>query len=156
VLALACASQPRPEPTQPPPQQQQPVALAVSPGPSHLEPKQPLPPLARSFVKGRMANHARNMTDLIAAIMSLDYAAIDRGARGIAAGGDLARPLTGDASELNAQLPERFFDYQDDLRKNALTLAEAAQRADARGVADAYGHLSESCVNCHAAYRAGR
>jgi cytochrome c556 len=151
ALAVACASQPRPEPVQ-----ERQVVRAVSPTPSHLEPKQPLPPLARSFLKSRMANHARSMTDLVTAIMVLDYAAIHSGARAIAEDVDLARPLTTDASELNAQLPERFFDYQDDLRKNARALAGAADRLDALGVADAYGRLSESCVRCHAAYRAGR
>ena len=67
-----------------------------------------------------------------------------------------ARPLSGDASLLNSALPEAFFEHDDDLRRTARELAEAADKADALAVADAYGRLSKTCVSCHAVYRAGR
>ena len=68
----------------------------------------------------------------------------------------LARPLTGDATELASALPEKFFLYQDDLRLEAKTLAEAAGRQHAFDVAESYGRLSQVCVRCHASYRTGR
>jgi cytochrome c556 len=103
-----------------------------------------------------MANHTKDMTDLVSAIMVLDYPTIADRAKAVAADANLARPLGGDATELNTLLPDKFFQYQDDLRKNAGVLAAAAERMDALQVADAYGHLSESCVRCHAVYRGGR
>jgi cytochrome c556 len=102
-----------------------------------------------------MANHVRDMTDLVSAIMVLDYPTIADRAKGVASDANLARPLGGDATELNALLPDQFFQYQDDLRKNARLLATAAERMDALQVADAYGRVSESCVRCHAVYRGG-
>jgi cytochrome c556 len=148
---VGCASQPPPTP----PQQDQ-LARAISPPEKALEPAQPLPGAARAVLKSRMANHVRDMTDLVSAIMVLDYPTIANRAKAVASDANLARPLGGDATELNALLPDRFFEYQDELRKNARALAAAAERMDALEVAEAYGHVSESCVRCHAVYRGGR
>jgi cytochrome c556 len=147
---VGCASQPPP----PPPQDQ--LARAISPPAKSLEPAQPLPGAARAVLKSRMASHVRDMTDLVSAILALDYPTIADRAKAVAADANLARPLGGDATELNTLLPDKFFEYQDDLRKNARVLAGAAERMDAQQVADAYGHLSESCVRCHSVYRGGR
>lgn len=148
---VGCASQPPPQP----PQQQQ-LAQAMSPQAKSLEPAQPLPGAARAVLKSRMANHVRDMSELVSAIMVLDYPTIVDRAKAVAGDANLARPLGGDATELNALLPDKFFEYQDDLRKNAGLLAAAAERMDALAVAEAYGHLSESCVRCHGVYRGGR
>ncbi len=145
-----CATKP---PRQPPQQEQ--LTKALTP-PPRLEPKEPLPPAVREILKNRMANHAREMGDLMSAIMILDYPVIHAGARSIAGNANLSRPLTADATELNAQLPEKFFEHQDDLRKHAGALAIAAEHVSPFEVADAYGRLSEACVRCHAVYRAGR
>jgi cytochrome c556 len=147
----ACASQPsRSEP----PQQAQ-LTRAVSP-PARLEPPASIPAPARAVLQTRMASHARDMGDLMTAIMVLDYPRIRTGAEGIAADAGLARPLTGDATELNSMLPEAFFQHQDALRAEARALAAAAEKQSALAVADSYGRLSETCVRCHAAYREGR
>ncbi|MEO5767907.1 MAG: hypothetical protein ABIS92_06115 [Polyangia bacterium] len=146
----SCATKPAMEP----PQQAQ-FVQAVS-TPERLRPPESLSPTVRAILKGRMASHARDMGDLMSAIMLLQYEPIQSGALRIAADASLSRPLSQDASELNSALPEKFFLYQDDLRLEARTLAEAAGRQQAFDVADSYGRLSQVCVRCHATYRAGR
>jgi cytochrome c556 len=146
---LACAS----PAAQQPPQQAQ-LTRAVSP-PRRLEPPDYLPENARMVLRTIMASHAQNMGDLVSAINVLDYPHIRSGAGAVASDASLARPLTGDASELNSLLPEEFFRQQDELRARARELNDAAERQSAYGVAQAYGRLSESCVRCHYIYRTG-
>ncbi|HEY0707025.1 MAG TPA: hypothetical protein VGG33_09515, partial [Polyangia bacterium] len=146
----SCAATPRPEP----PQEKQFLA-AVAP-PSRLEPPEDLPGPAREILRSRMANHANDMAALMSAIMVLRYPEIETRATAIANETTFARPLTHDATELNSALPEKFFDHQRDLRVLASSLASAARKLDAFQVADTYGKISETCVKCHATYRAGR
>lgn len=151
LAAHACASSP---PTNGAPQQAQ-FGRAVEP-PPRLAPPEYLPGTARAVLRTIMVSHARDMAELMSAIMILNYPRIEAGAEAIVNDVSLARPLTGDATELNSALPERFFVLQDDLRKQARTLRDAAQHLSAFEVADAYGELSETCVRCHGTYRAGR
>lgn len=152
VLAVAagCAGTPRSQP----PQERQ-LQQAVS-SPDRLRPAEPLSDTARAMLKSRMASHARDMGELVSEIMLLHYDRIHDGAERIAGDVSLSRPLAQDASELNSALPEKFFLYQDAVRLEARTLAEAAARQNPFDVADAYGRLSQVCVRCHAAYRTGR
>lgn len=149
VFVFACAS------THTLPPQQQQLAQAVAPA-SHLEPREPLPEAARAVLKSRMVDHARDMRALMSAIMVLDYPTIHGEAMAIADNANLSRPLSADATELNSLLPETFFVYQDQLRRDARTLAAAADQLNPFDTAASYGRLSESCVRCHAAYRGGR
>ena len=103
-----------------------------------------------------MANHTRDMGELVSAIMVLDYRSIARQADRIAGDVSLSRPLTEDATELNSALPEEFFQRQDSLRTDARKLADDARQLDAFRVASDYGHLAESCVQCHAEFRPSR
>jgi cytochrome c556 len=151
VFAWASCAGPQ---RQQPPQQAQ-LARAVS-VPGRLRPPEQLSPVAVAILKTRMASHARNMGDLMSAIMVLHYEDVRDGALQIAGDTSLSRPLSEDASELNSALPEKFFLYQDGLRLEAKTLAEAAGRQSPFDVADSYGRLSQVCVRCHATYRAGR
>ena len=150
ISSAACAAS---VPPRQPPQQEQLVA-AVSP-PSRMEPPEYLSPSARALLKTRMGNHAFRMSDLVSAIMILDYPRIRERAEELRDDARLARPLTGDATELNSALPEKFFVYQDELRTNAQALVTAATRMRALEVAEAYGQLSQNCVRCHAVYRQG-
>ena len=100
-----------------------------------------------------MASHARDMGELVSAIMLLKYPEIAQRADAIAADVNLSRPVTGDATELNSSLPEKFFVRQDDLKAAARLLGDAARNLDPYRVANAYGRLSEGCVRCHADYR---
>ena len=148
VATSACASQ---TPTNPPPQQAQ-LARAIA-APDRTGPPQPLSPAAREILKTRMASHARDMGDLVSAIMLLDYDRIAQTGEGIAADVNLSRPISQDATELNSTLPEQFFVRQDELRGGAKALAAAARAHDPNRVAAEYGRLSEGCVRCHADYR---
>ena len=64
----------------------------------------------------------------------------------------LAQPTSGDATELNASLPPRFFELQSQLRAEARRLEVSARARDAAGTARSYGALAETCVSCHDAY----
>jgi hypothetical protein len=61
-----------------------------------------------------------------------------------------------DPSQLNAQLPARFFALQDELRGQLQTLERAAQARDANATADALAASMKSCVACHDAYLTGK
>jgi hypothetical protein len=148
VAACAAAGQNQP------PQQRQ-LAQAVD-APPHLRPPEELSATARDILRARMTSHAHDMKDLMSAIMLLHYPQIREDATRIAGDASLSRPLSQDATELNAALPEKFFLFQDSVRLEARTLAEAAGRENPFDVADSYGRLSQDCVRCHATYRAGR
>jgi cytochrome c556 len=150
VFAASCASQTAANP----PAQQAQLAQAVA-APERATPPEPLSPAARDILKARMASHARDMGDLVSAIMVLDYARISQRADSIAADVNLSRPISGDATELNSALPEKFFARQDALRAGARALAAAARELDPYRVASEYGRLSEGCVRCHADFRPG-
>jgi hypothetical protein len=154
LLALAAASGACASRQQSQPPQEAQLLRAISP-PDRLGPPDYLPASARSVLRTLMPAHASDMGALMSAIMVLHYDEIDERARAIAADTRFARPMTGDASELNAALPDRFFLLQDELRTEAGILARAAAQASALDVADAYGRLSGTCVKCHAAYRGG-
>jgi hypothetical protein len=145
----ACASR---QQSQPP--QQAELLRAISP-PERLGPPDYLPASARAVLRSLMPAHAHDMGALMSAIMVLHYDEIDERATAIAADTRFARPMTGDASELNSALPDTFFQLQDELRARAGTLARAAAQSSALDVADAYGRLSGTCVKCHATYREG-
>lgn len=145
VVPSACK-----QPAQPPQRAQQAQAVAVPKGP---QPPERLSPTVQALLKARMVSHAHDMNDLVSAIMILDYPLIADRAEKIASDANLSRPISGDATELNASLPEKFFIYQDRVKFEARGLAEAAGSADPYQVAAKYGQLSESCVRCHADYR---
>jgi len=143
----SCASQTR---NQPPQQEQLAKALAA---PDRVDPPEPLSPVVRNLLKERMTTHARDMASLMSAIMTLEYSSITIRANAIAEDANFSRPLTSDASELNAQIPPKFFVRQDDLKEAARRLAGAARSHNPYKVADTYGRLSETCVRCHTDFR---
>jgi cytochrome c556 len=151
ALAASCATA-----ADRPQSPQEPQLLAAVSPPARLQPPAYLPEVARSILRTRMASHARDMGQLMSAIMVLDYPDVQAGAQAIVSDVNLARPLTGDATELNAALPPQFFDLQDELKARGRVLRDAAEHRSAFEVADAYGHMSETCVRCHAVYRAGK
>ena len=111
-----------------------------------------LSPTARNVLDKRMQRHSRDLIPLVRTVVMLDYDRTAKLADSIVEDSMLARPLTGDASELNNQLPERFFTLQDELRSSARALGEAARHRDPEAVSDAFGRLSRTCVRCHSAY----
>jgi cytochrome c556 len=147
ALAASCASQ---SVSQPPQQAQLAQAIAA---PDRTGPPEPLSPVARGLLKDRMAAHARDMGELVSAIMLLEYDGIAARADKIAGDVSLSRPTTKDATELNSSIPEKFFVRQDALKAAAHGLADAARGRDPYKVAAAYGQVSETCVRCHADFR---
>jgi cytochrome c556 len=149
-LAAACASAPPAEP----PQQAQ-LVRAISP-PDRLAPPESLPGTARALLHTRMSSHAADMGQLMSAIIALRYPEIEERANNIAKETHFARAHSQDATELNSALPEKFFEYERSVRVLASALASAAYERQPFQVANAYGQLAETCVQCHAVYRAGR
>jgi cytochrome c556 len=147
ALGPSCATQ---SASQPPQQAQLAQAIAA---PDRTGPAEPLAPTARAMLKERMAAHARDMGELVSAIMLLEYDGIAARADKIAGDVSLSRPTTKDATELNASIPEMFFVRQDDLKAAARNLADAARARNPYRVAEAYGRVSETCVRCHADFR---
>jgi cytochrome c556 len=127
------------------------IASIASADERHL-PAPPLSLTARAIIHQKMANHSKQMTELVWAVVFLDYEQAARQASAIAAEPRFARPITGDATELNTVLPPRFFDLQDQLRLRARTLEAIARTRDPNATARAFGALADSCVSCHAVY----
>ena len=93
-----------------------------------------LEPAAPALLHERMRRHVEDLAQLNRAVVALDFSTTQQLADQIASEPKLGRPLQQDATELNSQLPERFFLLQDDLQRSARDLANAAQaRDDARG-----------------------
>ena len=131
--------------------------LLIGPTPTapHLPPPGTLSPGARSLLHARMQRHGEEMQGLSRAVVLLDYDAVAERARRVAEEPQLARPLSRDATELNAQLPGRFFELQDRLKAESTRLQSAAQAHQPAAMAEAFGALSQTCVECHATYREG-
>ncbi len=64
----------------------------------------------------------------------------------------ITRPGVGSGDELNAELPERFFVLQDELRSKAKTLADAALDAPGDALVQKYSDLTRTCVSCHQSF----
>lgn len=118
----------------------------------HLAEPAHLPSVARGLLKQRMARHGNDMTELMSTVAVLDFEGAAKAARHVAEEATIARPVGSDATELNAQLPERFFQLQDDLKASARTMATAAEAHDANALADSFGRLARTCVSCHQVY----
>jgi cytochrome c556 len=103
---------------------------------------------ARRLVRKRMANHGQRMSDLVWAVILLDYAGTERAADAIA---KAPRPLEPNRPELVA-LAQDFFQYQDLLKERAAILAKAAHERDGFAMGAAYQLVVETCVNCHVTY----
>jgi hypothetical protein len=149
LLLLGCAARNATEA----PQQRQLINAVTAP--ARLAPPEYLSGDARALLRTRMANHARNMGELTSAIMVLRYPEVRERALAISQEARFARPLTVDATELNSALPEKFFVYERELRVFAAALASGAETTNPFTVAEVFGRMSETCVKCHAAYRAG-
>ena len=127
------------------------LPLVAFAAPKHLT-EPPLSLTARALIHQKMVNHSKQMTDLVWAVVLLNYPQSAELAQAIAAEPRLGRPTSGDATELNSALPPRFFELQDELRTRAQHLETAARVRDPGATAKAYGQLAETCVSCHDAY----
>lgn len=103
----------------------------------------------------RMQRHGADMTVLLNQVLLLRYAEVVVSAEHIATTPPLQKPGPGDMNDVEAHLPERFFLLQDQLGVEARNVTEAARARDDARLAAAFGRLTESCVSCHAVFRAG-
>jgi hypothetical protein len=127
-------------------------AALPEPAPTvRLQRRQPLGGVARSMLKKRMERHGKDMEALLAATLALEYDEIIANGARIAEEPRLARP--GPASDTaNALFPEAFFGFQDALHDQAAKVVLAAKAHDDSAVAESFGHLTATCVGCHAVY----
>lgn len=124
--------------------------------PPHLEAPEGLPLAARDALAARMANHASDLEWLLAAALTLNHDLAAQAATEIANTPRFGRPLPGDTQSLNAMLPKRFFELQDQLAQRARAVAAAARSRNDQLLARAMGHMTETCVECHSVYLHGR
>ena len=123
---------------------------------SHLNLAQRLPESARAAVKTQMRTHARGMLELSSTVTVLDYDGARAATERLLQEPRIARPVTGDASELNAALPPRFFTLQDQLRQDLQRLQHDAAARDSNALAGSYAATTRTCIACHDAYLTGR
>src|SRR4051794_11691873 len=96
----------------------------------HFKPVERLSDTVRAALRTQMRTHARGMLELVSAVTVLDYEAVGVSTQRLLEEPRVARPLTGDANELNGALPARFFEQQDDLRGDLQSLDHAAAARD--------------------------
>ena len=122
----------------------------------HLQPVTHLSETARAALTTQMRSHARGMLELVSGVTVLDYEAVAASTQRLLEEPRIARPLTGDATELNGTLPVRFFTQQDQLRLDLQSLQHAARARDPEALAEAFGATSRTCIHCHESYLTGR
>jgi hypothetical protein len=120
----------------------------------HLPVAERMPEVARAALTSQMHSHARGMMELVSTVTVLDYEAVQASVGRLIDEPRVARPLSNDASAL--QLPERFFELQDELRRHLEGVRRAAVARDSAALSDAFGAAANTCVRCHDAYLKGR
>lgn len=128
----------------------------LAPEKSHWAVAERLPEAARAALKTQMHTHARGTLELTSAATLLDYETVGATVKRLLEEPRVAPPLSRDASELNAQLPPRFFALQDQLRDELQRVGRAASSRDAEALADSFGATMKTCIQCHDAFLTGR
>jgi hypothetical protein len=103
---------------------------------------------SKAFLKGKMKSHIKDMKDLSIAVAILKAAEVQRLAQGIANAPRLDKSM-GESSKL----PDRFFELQDELKKNAQAVSDAGKANDTNAMLSTYQELIGTCVSCHASFR---
>ena len=116
----------------------------------HLQAVERLSEPARAALTTQMRTHARGMMELVSVVTLLDFEGVGTATQRLLDEPRVARPLTGDATELNSVLPARFFTLQDELRDELQALRSAAAAHDVDATADAFAATTRTCVHCHA------
>jgi hypothetical protein len=135
------------------------VGFAVWWFPSHRVKREPhlpesgrLSTTVRGILADRMRRHGQSLSELAVDVVVLDWKRVAALSSEIRQDASLARPVGQDATELNAQLPDRFFVLQDQLKLSAAELEKAAAAKNVDAMARAWGDMSSACVRCHATY----
>lgn len=158
LCTLACASSTAPPATADNPGPPPPADGSAAPGPNVVVPRaglgapEWLPREAREMLSARMQRHGEEMMLLLVSVMTLQHEDSEILAMQVAAEPRLGRPAAGESGTINALLPPRFFDLQEELQARARLMAEAARAKDDTRIVRAYGQLAETCVSCHSVY----
>jgi cytochrome c556 len=107
---------------------------------------------SRRAIGQRMRHHAEDLTDLLKAVLLLDHDGVEERARALAEAPKLSQPAPGEIDTLNASIPKRFFELQNDFVKKAKALGQTAKQHDDVKMGKAFGQLTEACVACHSVY----
>ena len=103
----------------------------------------------RAFLKGKMKEHGRQVKELSVALATLRFGEVQRLAQ------DIANEPRIDASVGPAmKLPPRFFELQEEMKKKAQALSDAAKADQMSGSLEKYTLVVEGCMACHAAFKA--
>ena len=111
-----------------------------------------LPSEAREMLVSRMERHGEEMMLMLVSVMTLQHEDTELLAEHVASEPRLGRPAPNERDTINALLPARFFELQDQLLLRANALSTAAKSKDDARVVHAYGQLAETCVACHSVY----
>ena len=120
----------------------------------HLATPTNIPDVVRTALHKRMERHGNDMVDLSWSVVLLKYDLVARLARHIADEAPLGRPLNDVDTPVNAALPTRFFEIQDQLIAATKQLESAATARDPDRLARTYSSVAQTCVACHALYLA--
>jgi hypothetical protein len=126
-------------------------ARKIAPEP-HLPVAERLPDAERSTLRTQMRAHTRAALPLLSTVTMLDWS----GAATLTDELLTEPPVPRGAGDGRAQLPERFFELQDELRQQLQAINGAAKARDANALAEAFAAISRTCVRCHDAYLTGR
>jgi hypothetical protein len=118
----------------------------------HLASPEHIPEAVRAILHKRMERHGNDMVDLSWSVVLLKYDLVARLARHIAEEAPVSRPLNDVDTPINAALPARFFDLQDQLVMETKQLALAATGGNPDRLAETYSAVARTCVACHALY----
>ncbi|HEX8821005.1 MAG TPA: hypothetical protein VF794_13840 [Archangium sp.] len=106
----------------------------------------------RALLRKKMGRHGVDARELMYGVTLLRYDVARAAAQRIASEPRIARPEPGSEDDLSAALPERFFLLQDEARMRAQAVRDSAERRDDKVMAENYGLLVQTCVNCHSLY----
>ncbi len=104
---------------------------------------------SKAFLKSKMKHHGKELKDLSIAVATVRLPEVQRLAQDIA-----NQPRLDATSGPAMKLPPRFFELQDELRKNAQALSDAAKANEMSGTHEKFSLVMENCMSCHAAFKA--
>ena len=131
-----------------------PVSGAPAAYRSTAPPREEVPPAVRALLHARMGRHAEVLRRLVEASLRLDHRAIGAAVDALLGEGALARADPTHPDLLNATVPLRFFELQDEMREGARALAAASAVGNDAAVATSFALITSSCIRCHAAFLA--
>jgi hypothetical protein len=116
-----------------------------------LDRAEPFPVLARKALEKYMLDHGEDMDTLLWSALMLDYELIVNRAERMANRPRLSRP-SDDINTLNAFLPARFFELQDQMSAAVVDMARAGRVKDDAAIGKSYARMAETCIACHSLY----